>query len=86
MLCTHVADTGCCAREFGECQPQCRNRQHKLIEHRLILSSEYQTVVKTKNGVIATYKIKKWAETNYKIGEIEKKTKLNPVFKGLEKL
>ena len=43
-------------------------------------------MVKTKNGVIATYKIKKWAETNYKIGEIEKKTKLDPVFKGLEKL
>ena len=47
----NAADTGCCALEFGECQPQCRNRQHKLIQQRLMLSSDYHThAVKTKRG------------------------------------
>ena len=31
-----------------ECQPQCRNRQHKLIQQRLMLSFDYRThAVKT---------------------------------------
>ena len=45
----NTADTGCCGLEFGECQRQCRNRQHKLIQQRLMLSSDYRThAVKTK--------------------------------------
>ena len=44
----NAADTGCCALEFGECQPQCRNRQHNLIQQRLMLSFDYRThAVKT---------------------------------------
>ena len=40
--------TGCCALEFGECQPQRRNRQHKLIQQRLMQSFDYRThAVKT---------------------------------------
>ena len=34
-----------------ECQPQCRNRKHKLIQQRLMLSSDYHThAVKTEKG------------------------------------
>ena len=48
-----AADTGCCALEFGECQPQCRNLQHKLIQQRLTLSFDYRThAVKIKKGIL----------------------------------
>ena len=41
VLCTGV-------RGGPECQPQCRNRQHKLIQQRLMLSFDYRThAVKT---------------------------------------
>ena len=41
VLCTGV-------RGDPECQPQCRNRQHKLIQQRLMLSFDYRThAVKT---------------------------------------
>ena len=44
---------------FGECQPQCKNRQHKLLQKHLMLSSDYHThAVKTKKGETAMYKIK----------------------------
>ena len=47
----NAGDTGCCALEFGECQPQCRNRQHKLIQHCSMLMSDYCThAVKTEKG------------------------------------
>ena len=46
-----LSQKGCCALEFGECQPQCRNRPHKLIQLSLMLLSDYPThVVKTKKG------------------------------------
>ena len=55
----NAADTGCCAQEFGECQPQCRNRQHKLIQNRLMQSSDYQThAVKTKKGKLRCTRLK----------------------------
>ena len=48
-----AADTGCCPLEFGECQPQCRNLQHKLIQQRLTLSFDYRThAVKIKKGIL----------------------------------
>ena len=73
MLCTGV-------RGGPECQPQCRNRQHKLIQHCLMLSSDCRMhVVKTGKREIVLYKIKKWAETNNKTSEVEKKRKLNTI-------
>ena len=33
-----AADTGFFALEFGKCQPQCRNWQHRLIQQRLMRS------------------------------------------------
>ena len=39
--------------------------------------------VKTKKGEIVMYKIKKWAETNYKTSKVEKKRKLNTISRNL---
>ena len=63
MLCTGVRGVS-----------QCRNRQHKLIQQRLMLSSDYGThAVKTKKREIVMYKIKNWDETNKKTNEVEDK-------------
>ena len=55
----NAADTGCGVLEFGECQPQCRNQQHKMIQQRLMLSSDYHThTVKTKKGKLQCARLK----------------------------
>ena len=77
VLCTGV-------RGGPECQLQCRNRQRKLIQQRLMLSFDYRThVAKTEKRKIVMYKIKKWAETSYKTSEVEKKRKLNTMSRNL---
>ena len=78
-----------------ECQPQCRNRKHKLIQQRLMLSSEYHThAVKTEKGRLQCTRSKMgrdklqnkrdWKEKETKYNRLELTS--NPVFAGLEKL
>ena len=48
---TQCSRQGVLCTGVRECQPQCRNRKHKLIQQRLMLSSEYHThAVKTEKG------------------------------------
>ena len=74
----NAADTGCCTLDFGECQPLCKNRQHKLIYQRLMLSSEYHThAVKTKKRKLQYTRLKMGWSLQYKRNRKEKETNYN---------
>ena len=94
-LVPNATDKGCCALEFGDCQPQCRNWLHLLIQQHLMLSSYYHThAMKTKKEKLQfTRLIMGWGWLQNRRDRKEKETKYDrlepksdPLFTGLEEL